>query len=314
MVKTNLQNSIMDGGGKIKNWILVAQPWAFYASGSPALVAFSYIFFLYKTGGYMGEINWGLGIIGFIAMLIIHASGNSINEYQDFTNGIDGKEKMGAPRLIVQGVFKPKTVLYYSLILLAIGCLIGIYLFVKTGWPLLIIGLVGVLSVLLYHKFKYIALGDLLIYICYAMAVPMGIGYVLTEQLLWVILLITAPTGLLVVGILHANNTRDIVQDRESGIKTQAMILGLEGSQIAYQTLVLVSYLLIAIYVSMNLLHPITFIVLLSFTMANKNIKTIKKATYESLDTINILDAKTSMLAFVFSLLLSTGNFIAPFI
>ncbi len=304
----------MDGGGKIKNWILVAQPWAWFASASPALVAYSYVFYLLKTGELSGEANWAFGIIGFIAMLIFHVSGNTMNEYQDFIKGVDVKEKMGPPRLIVQGVFKPKTVLKYSLTMLTIGSLIGIYLLVKTGWPLLIIGLVGILSVLLYHKFKYVALGELLIFICYAVAVPMGIGYVLTEQLLWIILLITTPTGLLVVGILHANNTRDVVQDRDANIKTQAMILGLEGSQILYQTLVLVSYLLIAIFVSMNLLHPVTFIVLLSFTMAIKNIKAMKKATDNSLEVINFLDAKTSMLALVFSILLATGNFIAPFI
>ena len=199
----------MDGGGKLKNWILVAQPWAWFASASPAIVAYSYVFYMFKTGGYLGEVNWLYGIIGFIAMLIIHVAGNTMNEYQDFMKGIDVKEKTGPPRLIVQGIFKPKTVLYYSLTMLTIGSLIGIFLLVKTGWPLLIIGIIGILSVLFYHKFKYVALGELVIFICYALAVPIGIGYVLTGQLLWAILLVTTPTGLLVVNILHANNTRD---------------------------------------------------------------------------------------------------------
>src|SRR5690554_5689554 len=189
----------MDGGGKLKNWILVAQPWAWFASASPAIVAYSFVFYLFKSGEYMGEVNWNYGILGFIAMLILHVSGNTMNEYQDFIKGIDVKEKTGPPRLIVKGIFKPKTVLFYSLTMLTIGSLIGVYLIINTGLPLLIIGLVGVFSILLYHKFKYVALGELLIFICYAMAVPMGIGYVLTAELLWVILLITAPTGLLVV-------------------------------------------------------------------------------------------------------------------
>ena len=119
----------MDGGGKLKNWILVAQPWAWFASASPAIVAYSYVFFLFKTGGYLGEVYWVYGVIGFIAMLILHVSGNLMNEYQDFKKGIDVKEKTGPARLIVQGVFKPKTVLYYSLTMLTIGSLIGVYLF-----------------------------------------------------------------------------------------------------------------------------------------------------------------------------------------
>ena len=304
----------MDGGGKLKNWVLVAQPWAWNASASPAIVAYSYIFFLFKTGELPGEVNWLNGIIGFIAMLILHVSGNTMNEYQDFMKGIDGKEKTGPPRLIVQGIFKPKTVLYYSLTMLLIGSLIGAYLIVNTGWPLLIIGIIGVFSILFYHKFKYAALGELLIFICYALAVPMGIGYVLTEQLTWAILLVTTPTGLLVVDILHANNTRDVEQDRAAETRSQAMKLGLEGSQIVYQTLVLVSYMLIAILVFINMLHPIAFLILLSFPLASKNIKSMKKATNDNLQSIHFLDAETSKLTLLFSFLLAAANFIAPFV
>lgn len=302
------------GGGKFKNWILVAQPWAWLASVSPALIAYSYVFWLYKTGQHQGEANWMLGVIGFIAMLIIHVSGNTMNEYQDFIKGVDVKEKTGPRRLLVEGIFKSKTVLYYSLTMLTIGCLIGVYLITQTGWPLLIIGIIGVLSVLLYHVFKYAALGELLIYICYAMAIPMGIGYVLTSELIWSILIISIPIGFIDTNILHANNTRDVNEDKGGKISTQAMRLGLEGSQIVYQTLILASYILIAIFVSINMLPALTFLVLISFPLANKNIKLMKSATDNDLEPIHFLDARTAQLAFIFSLLFSAGNFIAPYL
>ncbi|MBF6598638.1 MAG: prenyltransferase [Fermentimonas sp.] len=303
----------MDGGGKLKNWIIVAHPWAWSASISPAIVAFSFIYFLFKTGGYSGEVNWINGAIGFIGMLIFHLSGNLMSEYQDYINGVDVKEKTGPPRLIVQGVFKPNTILYYAIVMLSIGILIGAYLFFKTGWPILIFGLIGIISVVFYYKFKYVALGELLIYICYAMAVPMGIAFVITGQLIWTTLLVAAPTGLLVVGILHANNTRDVNQDKAANIQTRSMKLGLEGSQIVYQTLVLVAYLLIAIVVTMNLLHPLSFAVLISFPLAKSNIKKMKIATERDLSSIAFLDARTAMLSLMFSLLLAIANVIAPY-
>lgn len=303
----------MDGEGKLKNWIIVAHPWAWSASMSPAIVAFSFIFFLFKTGGYNGDLNWITGAIGFIGMLIFHLSGNLMSEYQDYINGVDVKEKTGPTRLIVQGVFKPKTILIYAIIMLSIGILIGAYLFIKTSWPVIIFGLIGIISVVYYYKFKYKALGELLIYICYAMAVPMGIAFVLTGQLIWATLLVAAPTGLLVVGILHANNTRDVNQDKAANILTQAMKLGLEGSQIIYQTLVLVAYLLIAVMVTINLLHPLAFAVLLSFPLAKSNIKKMKIATERDLSSIAFLDARTSMLSLIFSLLLAIANVIAPY-
>jgi len=49
---------MMDGEGKLKNWILIAQPWALPASVSPALVALSYVFYLYKTG-MINEVESG---------------------------------------------------------------------------------------------------------------------------------------------------------------------------------------------------------------------------------------------------------------
>ncbi len=304
----------MDGEGKLKNWIIVAHPWAWSASMSPAIVAYSFIFFLFKTGGYVGDVNWLNGAIGFIGMLIFHLSGNLMSEYQDYINGVDVKEKTGPPRLIVQGVFKPKTILYYAIVMLSIGILIGTYLFIKTSWPILILGIIGIISVVYYYKFKYVALGELLIYICYAMAVPMGIAFVITGQLIWATLLVAAPTGLLVVGILHANNTRDVNQDKAANILTRSMKLGLEGSQIVYQTLVLVAYLLIAVMVTINLLHPLAFAVLLSFPLAKSNIKKMKIATERDLSSIAFLDARTSMLSLMFSLLLAIANVIAPYI
>lgn len=304
----------MDGGGKLKNWIIVAHPWAWSASMSPAIVAYSFIFFLFKTGGYVGEVNWINGAIGFIGMLIFHLSGNLMSEYQDYINGVDVKEKTGPPRLIVQGVFNPKTILYYAIVMLSIGILIGTYLFIKTSWPILIFGIIGIISVIFYHKFKYVALGELLIYICYAMAVPMGIAFVITGQLIWATLLVAAPTGLLVVGILHANNTRDVNQDKAANILTRSMKLGLEGSQIVYQTLVLVAYLLIAVMVTINLLHPLAFAVLLSLPLAKSNIKKMKIATERDLSSIAFLDARTAMLSLMFSLLLAIANVIAPYI
>ena len=167
---------------------------------------------------------------------------------------------------------------------------------------------------LFYYRFKYVAWGDFVILITFGLLIALGVTYALTRQLIWESMWVSLPVGMLIVAILHANNTRDILQDKEAGIKTQAMKLGLEGSQVLYQTLLLVAYLVIAFNVVTKLLHPITFIVLLSFPMAVKNIKRMRVATINDLSTIDILDAHTAKLVLAFSLLLSMGNFIAPYL
>lgn len=292
---------------------MVAHPWAFPASGSPALIAFSYVFYLYKTG-VVSAVNWTYGVLAIFGAIIFHAAGNLISEYHDYMSGVDRIEKTGPIRLIVLGVFKPKPVLIYGYVVLLVGMALGIYLLINTGLPLLFIGIVGIISATLYYKFKYAALGDWVIFVCYGLSIALGVAYVMTAQLIWSVLLVSTPAGLLIVAILHANNTRDMLQDKVAGIKTQAMKLGLEGSQIMYQTLLLVAYLGVAAGVMMRLLHTVVFVVLLSFPVAIKNIKLMKTATIDNLASIQFLDTMTAKLVLMFSVLMSGANFIAPFI
>jgi 1,4-dihydroxy-2-naphthoate octaprenyltransferase len=296
---------------KLKHWLMVAHPWSWPASGSPAMIAFSYVFYMYKTG-VVAEVNWSFGILAIIGAVIFHAAGNLISEYHDYVSGVDKLEKTGPVRLIV--LFEPKPVLLYGYLVLSAGILLGIYLLVNTGLPLLLVGIIGVVSATLYYKFKYAGMSDLIIFICYGMSIAFGVVYAMTTELVWPILLISTPVGMLIVAILHANNTRDMIQDKEAGIKTQAMKLGLEGSQIVYQTLLLVAYLVVAIAVMMRFLHPVVFVVLVTFPLAIKNIKLMKTATVDNLAKIQFLDTYTAKLVLMFSMLLSAANFIAPFV
>lgn len=297
----------------IKNYIIAAHPWSFPASGMPALVAFTFVFYFYKEGVFE-TVNWINGVIAVLGAVIFHAAGNIIGDYYDYINEVDGEEKTGPVRLLVTGYFKPKTILLYSLSVFVIGALLGIYLMMKTGFPLLIIGLLGILCAVFYYKLKYIALGEVVIFISFSQLIALGVVYVMTNQLVWSSLLVIAPVGLLIVNILHANNTRDLTLDKQAGIKTQAIVLGIEGSKILFQTLSLVPYILVAIIVKFNLLHPYSFAVLLSFPMALKGVKRMKRVHHKSLHTIDTLDVDTSKLVAVFSILLIVGNVIGSLI
>lgn len=298
---------------ELKYWIIAAHPWSFPASGSPALIAYSYVFYMYKTG-QISDVNWINGIIAFFGAIIFHMAGNLIGDYQDYKGGVDQLEKTGPFRVLVHKIFKPRTILIYGYIVLLIGILIGAYLFLQTGVPLIYIGLFGIVSATLYYKFKYIALGDIIIFLSFGLMVVLGMVYVMTGIINWWSLLIASPVGLLIVAILHANNTRDMLQDKKAGIKTQAMNLGLEGAQVVYQTILLFTYMLVALIVLFNLLHPLVFIVLITMPMALKNIKLMKRATIEDLGIIRFLDTDTAKLVLVFSLLFSAANVIAPYI
>ena len=297
----------------IKNYLIAAHPWSFPASGMPALIAFAFVFYSYHTGVFT-SINWVNGILAVVGAVIFHASGNIMGDYYDYVNGVDGEEKTGPIRLLVTGYFKPKTILIYGLSVLVGGIILGIYLMLQSGLPLLFIGLLGIFCSAFYYKLKYIALGELVIFISFSQLIGLGVVYVMTCQLVWSSLLVVAPTGLLVVSILHANNTRDLVLDKQAGIKTQAIILGIDGSKILYQTLMLAPYILVALIVNLQLLHPYSFAVLLSFPLALKGIKKMKQVRLDTLHDIKTLDVDTSKLVAVFSLLLIVGNVVGALV
>ena len=291
-----------------KNWVIATRPWSFPASSMPAVLAVSYIFFLKNQ---FDEINWFYGILAVIGAVVFQASGNLTGDYFDYKYKVDRKESFGSSRMLVDGVFQPKTILNYGIAFLVIGIIIGLFLFVNTGTDILWIGVIGVLGSYFYYKLKFIALGDLLIFIIYGPLIGLGTAFVMTSQLQWNVLLLEVPIAFLVVNILHANNTRDIRDDGKANIKTQAMVLGVKGSKIQYIVLALGAYIAVALMVVFKMISPITLVVFLTLPIALKNIKVIQKAEIEKPELIKDLDAASAQLVLAFALLFSIANFVA---
>ena len=92
---------------------------------------------------------------------------NAINDYFDYKYKVDTKESLGINRLLIDGILQPKSALRFGTVLLMAGTLLGVLLLFNTGWNLLWIGIIGVLSAFFYYKLKFIALGDLIVFIIY---------------------------------------------------------------------------------------------------------------------------------------------------
>lgn len=170
------------------------------------------------------------------------------------------------------------------------------------------IGIIGVFGASFYCEMKYRALGDLLIFIIYGPLIGLGTAYVMTGTLIWTIVLITIPVAFLVVNILHANNTRDIRDDRKANIKTQAILLGEKGSKIQYLVLGLGAYIGIALLVAFGFYHPLTLSVFITLPITLKNIKQMQTAQIDKPERINNLDEHSAKLVMAFGIILSLSN------
>lgn len=291
----------------LKEWMIAVRPWSFPASAMPVLVTLAYL----NYAGY--QVNWWLGVWALLNIIVFHAAGNTWSDYFDYKKGVDREDTFGV-KTLTGGMFTPKEIYNLSLGLLAVALLGGIGLMLCTGLPLLYIGIGGVLCTLLYPMLKFNALGDADIFCAYALLPMLGTSFVATGTFHYEVLWNAIPVGLITVGILHANNTRDMEHDARANIKTFAMLMGNKASAYAYCFEMIFPFVWVVGCIVAGVLPYYSLLVLVALMPALKNASMAIKFLKEGMTAIANLDELTAKLQLIFSLLLSISLFIAYFI
>lgn len=282
------------------HWIIAVRPWSFPASAMPIIVTLAFLFW---SGA---DINWGLGVWTLINMVLFHIAGNVWSDYNDFKKTVDREDTHGAQTLTT-GMFQPEEIRNLAISVFIIAAAGGIGLVALTGLPLLWIGLAGAALTLLYPVLKYNALGDLCILLTFAFLPTLGTAYVTTGVIDWNVLWIAVPVGLITDGILHSNNTRDMVPDKRANIKTLAMGLGAKASAALYAFEVVFPFAWIAVCSMLGIMPMSTIICFLTLPIAMGCGQTMIKATKTGSNIIGDLDVRTANLQLLFSVLLSVA-------
>ena len=298
----------------IKKWFIAIRPWSFPASAMPVIVIVSYIFWQWHNSEKSFSINWLNAIISLLGAMSFQAAGNVISDYFDFKYHVDRKESFGSSRVLIDKMFTPPSLFRFGIVLLTVSVFIGFFLLSHSGIHLLWIGLVGFLGTYFYYVLKYRAFGDLLIFVIFGQLIGLGTAFAMTGTLLWDALLISIPIGFLIVNILHANNTRDILFDKKAGICTFAILLGLHASKIQYAILNICSYLTIVILIILDFIPTTCLSVFLTCPLAIKNIKCMSHASIEDPKQIKKLDSMSAQLVLAFSLCVAISNIIAVYL
>lgn len=290
-----------------KEWMIAVRPWSFPASAMPVVVTLAYL----NYAGY--QVNWWLGVWALLNIIVFHAAGNTWSDYFDYKKGVDREDTFGV-KTLTGGMFTPKEIYNLSLGLLAVALLGGIGLMLCTGLPLLYIGIGGMLCTLLYPMLKFNALGDADIFCAYALLPMLGTSFVATGTFHYEVLWNAIPVGLITVGILHANNTRDMQHDKRANIKTFAMLMGNKASAYAYCFEMIFPFVWVVGCIVAGVLPYYSLLVLVALMPALKNASMAIKFLKEGMTAIANLDELTAKLQLIFSLLLSISLFIAYFI
>ena len=289
-----------------KEWFLATRPWSFPASSMPVAVTLA---FLYWRGF---EVNWPVVLWTLLSVILFHAAGNTWSDYSDFKRGVDREDTIGGMS-ITSGEFLPDEIKCLSMLLLAVAAVSGLSLMLATGLPTLYLGLAGIALTMMYPFLKYHALGDIDIFLTYSLLPVLGTSYVATGVFVMDVLWLVLPIGLITVGILHINNTRDIEHDKRAGIRTFAMLAGKRASAFIYCMEVTLPFVWVVgcvIYGSMPLW---SLIVLLALKPAIDNSRKAFIFPKEGMKAVIGVDEATAKLQLMFSLLLVVSFFVASF-
>lgn len=284
--------------GIYRNWFLASRPWSFTMTAISVSVGCA-------LAALDGPFNWPLGLLALLSAVLLHAATNLINDYYDVINGVDTVEAATAqyrPHPLVEGLLPVAHVRWVAYGLFALAALIGIYLTLVCGVVILVIGLVGLLAGLTYTapplKYKYVALGEVSVFLMWGPLMVEGAYFVQRQALSLQAFWVSLPFGVLVALVLLANNIRDIDHDRSRGIRTLAILLGHRLGLNAYLSLVVLAYAGILVLALTGVLTMWVLIIFVSLPLAIQLLRQMARAIPAN------ADALTAKLDTAFGLLL----------
>ncbi|XP_061163203.1 ubiA prenyltransferase domain-containing protein 1-like [Saccostrea echinata] len=227
----------------LRKYFVALRPWSFTASLTPVALGST---LAYKA---TSEFSLSIFLVTCLSALSVHAAGNLVNTYFDYLKGIDSK-KASDDRTLVDNVLPPVVVSNlgaFFYIMGCLGCFVLTFLSPAKMEHLALIYFGGLSSSFLYTGglgLKYIALGDLLIFLTFGPLTVMFAYLSQTGHLSTMPVLYALPLALNTESILHANNTRDMESDRKAGIVTMAILLGKTGSYFFFAFLLFVPFII----------------------------------------------------------------------
>ena len=302
----------MNQNRSLGDWVVATRPWSFPAAFTAIFVPLSYYFWTHQTASSAAHCPWYLFLSIILMGVVFQAAGNLLGDYHDHVSGVDSQNNYNGVMSMKSGKFSPKEIRRFGWVMLCIGTVLGLLITWLAGdWHLLLFGAVGAAMTVIYYWLKYHALGDVDILCLFALLPALGIGWMLTGGFDWRILLLVLPHGLQIVAILHANNTRDIVTDRNAGIRTLSIQIGGRTAQWLFVVETLLPYLLLSVYAIVGWMPWWVLLACLCLPLSLKSCRQMLQAPVESDKAIAQLDQAQGQLVLLFGLLICIGFFIA---
>ena len=221
-------------------WLMAIRPKTLILSLSPVLLAG-----LIVSGSNIAA-DWLVFPIIILSSVSIQIATNLWNDAADASSGLDkATERLGPPRVTSLGLLKPWQVRLAAFLFLLLAALCGMYLVYVGGWPILLIGVVGIICAFGYSSGPYpisgSPFGEVFVICFFGIMAVMGSAYLLTDQWTEESFWAGFYIGLPAAAVLVVNNFRDRVGDALGGRHTLVIQIGPKAARRLYAILMLFS-------------------------------------------------------------------------
>ncbi len=174
----------------------------------------------------------GLSLLVLTAGLLLQAGVNLINDYPDLAHDrFDDIQR----RAIVRNA-------RIGAVFIATACLLGLWLTLLRGWPMLLLGLVGVGGAWSYAdgplNFKARGLGVVAVFFLTGVLMVEGAYFAVSGHMTWSVAWLSVPFSLYASLLLLANELRDYERDLADGHRTFTVRFGFKRGVVLYRLIV----------------------------------------------------------------------------
>ncbi|MBU0279098.1 1,4-dihydroxy-2-naphthoate polyprenyltransferase [Gemella sp. zg-570] len=279
---------------KLREYFLATRPYSFPATFAPIFIGSSFSLF------YIEKFNFINFTLFLLICLLIQAGTNLFNEYYDYKSGLDKIDSQGIAGSIVKNKLSAKEVFMEAVLLYCIAFILGVILSFYTSMYLLLVGSICMLVGYIYTGGKYpiayspfgeivsgFFMGTMIIVISY---------YLQTSFINLDVLIISIPMFILIGNMLMANSIRDLDNDKVSGRKTFAIIVGKNRAIKVMAFSYLLVYILSLLFVLIKYASFYNLLIFLTIPLAINIIAGLKNnITKEKMAPYMILSAQLTI-------------------
>ncbi len=224
----------------------------------------------------LNPLFFGLALLGGA---LLHLASNIINDVYDYASGVDAISERSFPpdfpgwKVLPRRTMTPSLAKTYGYLFYLSGILIGLYFAVVTGWPILILGIMGFIFSYAYTApplqldYRGFGLGELSIFFSFGPIPVLGAYFVQARSFALPAVLASIPVGLLTTSLLmnHDLIFHDIY--KEGGKRSLAVVLGRRATMKLTLGLSVFCYIFVATLALLGIFPATALIVLPAFVV-----------------------------------------------